>query len=79
MSDAGNNFNYECSVLWLSKCETNVGGKFNAFERQTRNMSTKHTVLMQVFITIYLPCRHAYEIIYFYRILCLLTQSTKLP
>jgi hypothetical protein len=44
LSDAGNNFNYECAVLWLSKRETKVDGKFNVFERKPRNMSTYHNV-----------------------------------
>ena len=39
LSDAGNNFNYECSVLCVSKRETNVCGKFNVSRRQARNMS----------------------------------------
>lgn len=58
LSDAGNNFNYECSVLCLYKRETNVCGNFNVFGRQARNMSKNHIVLMQVFKTIYLLYIH---------------------
>lgn len=74
LSDAGNNFNYECFVLCLSKRETNVCGKFNVFGRQARNVSKNHIVLMQVFRTIHLLYIYTKEIIYGYRILCLLTE-----
>jgi len=37
-------------------------------------MSKNHIVPMQVFKTIYLLYIHTYEIIYGYRILCLLTE-----
>lgn len=69
-----NNFNYERSVLCLSKRETNVCGKFNVFGRQARNMSKNHIVLLQLSKTMCFLYIHTYKIIYGYRILCLLTQ-----